>query len=242
MEILKIIKNFLFKNYSPDIAFRYLPVIDILNKNKLQNSNIIEVGSGDTGLTRYLKKKITGVDISFEDENSSGLLKKIKITGIGLPFPDDEFEVAISVDSLEHIEKDNRREFIKEIVRVARKYLIIVVPSGRASLEQDKKLDKQFYDIYKYHDKFLSDHLTNGLPDEQELKILFNQDFWDKKLSIVSLEKLTNLQIRDFYMSCKISKNPIRKFIYYLFLLCLPIKKMLNFGACYRQIIFIKIN
>ena len=44
---------------------RYLPVIDLIKKYKLKNNNILEIGSGDLGITPYLKKKVVGLDIFF---------------------------------------------------------------------------------------------------------------------------------------------------------------------------------
>lgn len=51
----------------PEAALRYLPIVDLLKKERLENSKILEIGSGSYGITPYLKKEVVGIDMSFDE-------------------------------------------------------------------------------------------------------------------------------------------------------------------------------
>jgi SAM-dependent methyltransferase len=240
--ILKKIKNKIFKNYSTDIALRYLPVADILEEINKEHEKILEVGSGDLGITPYYKEKITGIDIKYNKEKNE-LLKKIYYNGKVFPFKEDEFDITISVDNIEHLPNNNRKDFIKEILRVTKKTILLVIPCGRLSYEQDIKLFQYFFKIHKKKDRFFSDHIKNGLPEIKDVILMLeiSAKELNKSIKILKKDNLLNLKIRYFIMKCKISNNLLLSTLYYIFLLVLPIRKMLNFGNCYRQILYIKI-
>jgi len=240
--ILRNIKQTIFKDYSTDIALRYLPVIDVIKKNNFRDSQILEVGSGDLGITLYLKKKIVGIDIEFGN-NDNSLLQKIKIDGKRFPFADNEFDVVISVDNLEHIRRGERKNFINEILRVAKKGVIMTLPCGSLAYNHDKKIAQYFYQTYRSSDRFLNEHLANGLPEISDVVEMFEKSAssLNKKIKIKLPRKLLNLRIREFIMKCKISRNFALSILYYLFLFFLPFRKLLNFGNCYRQLFFIRV-
>ena len=239
--MLRQIKELIFQNFSTDQALRYRPVVKLLKQYKLTESKILEVGSGDLGITPYLKKKITGVDISFSQPENN-LIKKVLASGSHLPFADNSFEVVINVDSLEHQQEEERQAVIEEMMRVAGNYLIIVAPCGQLSYQQDRELDDFFYNNYGYHDKFLNQHLKNGLPELDQVRKMIEQasDQQKKKVKI-SYQKLTNLRLRKILMICKISPNKLLKIFYFLFLLLRPVYQIFNFGNCYRCLFFVKI-
>lgn len=240
--LLKKIKNIFFKNYSVDIDLRYLPVLDVIKRNKINEDKILEVGSGDMGIIPYLKKKVVGLDIEFNNEENK-FLKKIKFDGQKFPFADDKFNLTISVDNIEHVLPEKRHDFIKEMVRATKKLIILVVPCGKLSYEQDVELYKYFQKIHNVENKFFCEHIANGLPEIGDLKdiIIKCAEELNKKIKIVKVEKLLNLKIRNFIMRCRISKNIFLIILYYLFILLLPARRLLNFGNCYRQLIYIKI-
>lgn len=240
--IKEFLKKFLFKNYSTDIALRYLPVVEVIKKNRLEDSRILEVGSGDFGITVYLKRKITGIDVEFSGQGN-GLVEKIEYNGNLFTFKNNEFDAVISVDALEHIAKEKRQNIINEILRTAKKAIILVVPCGKSAHKHDIKLSEYFYNIHKQQDKFLNEHVCNGLPEIDEMVVMINQaaEKLNKKINIAPVKKMLNLRIRYFIMKCKISKNFILSILYYLFLLFLPIRKFLNFGECYRCLFYVKV-
>ena len=83
-KIKSLIKNWLdFNNNFPiryqRISFRFLVNLDIgrniryremvriIKKTKMNNPSIIEFGSGKIGITSYLKQKVIGLDVTFDD-------------------------------------------------------------------------------------------------------------------------------------------------------------------------------
>lgn len=90
--------------------------------------------------------------------------------GKKLPFLDNSFQFVICVDSLEHVEKNNRAFVIDEIIRVSAKRAIIVVPFSEGS-----KSNEQFF--IEYSQQFnvelmpsLVEHIKYGLPTLDEMK------------------------------------------------------------------------
>lgn len=233
----------MFNNYSTDIALRYFSVIDIIRKDKLDVGKMLEVGSGDLGITPYLKKKVVGLDIEFTD-NSYELLKKVKFNGKDFPFKDNEFCITISVDNIEHIPKDRRKDFIREMLRVTDNTLILVVPYGQLSYRHDAKLSDYFYRVNKKTDKFLNEHINNGLPEMDDLILMLktSSESLNRNIKIIENKKILNLKLRYFIMKCKISKNKFLNILYYIFLFFLPLRNLFNFGNCYRRIIYLKIT
>lgn len=242
--MLKNIKNRILGNYSTDTALRYKPVVEIIRKYKLTEGSILEIGSGDYGLTTYLNKRITGADIFFAPGEENDLLNKVKINGAVFPFSDNQFDLTVSVDNLEHLPAATRENFIKEIIRVTKKYIIIVVPCGRLAQRQDEILNDFFIKVNNKKDKFLAEHLACGLPGLYEIDgFIKSLDGWqNKNLKIIFEKKLTNLSFRNFYMHSKISPNFLLKIFYYFILLFLPLRKLTDYGDCYRKMYFIEIN
>ena len=110
MNIENIIKKFFDKFFwrqHPEAALRYLPVAEFIKKAGLSDSKILEVGSGSLGIIPYFKKSIDGLDIDFSGPQTK-LLNKIKGNVTSLPFRKNAYEVVISVDVLEHLEKEKR--------------------------------------------------------------------------------------------------------------------------------------
>ena len=240
----KLLRDFFNKFYwrqHPEAALRYLSVVSEIRKLKLDESKILEVGSGSLGITPYLKRKIDGLDINFSGP-STGLVNKIKGSVESLPFARNSYDVVIAVDVLEHLEKEIREKAVFEMLRVAKKLIVIVVPVGEASQRQDQSLAKYWYKIFKGKNQFLEEHIAYGLPTADQILV-----FIDKSLRKLNKDGKTysypnlNLLIRKILMQTWITKN---KYVYYLYLkgylLLLPILRLCNFGTCYRRVFVIE--
>src|SRR3989344_3812672 len=139
--VQNLIKSFFdrfFYRQHPETALRYLPVVSIIKKAKLEDAKILEIGSGSLGIIPYLKRPIDGVDVDFSGPQTK-LLNKIRGSAEKLPFRRNSYEVVIAVDVLEHLEKGQRAIAIYEMLRVAKRLAIIVVPVGKPSEQQDRQ-------------------------------------------------------------------------------------------------------
>lgn len=244
LSVEKLAKSFFdrfFYLQHPETALRYLPIVPVIKKANLYDSKILEVGSGSLGITPYFKRQIDGVDIDFSGP-ACDLVNKIKGNAFDLPFRKNSYDAVISVDTIEHLEGDMREKAIYELVRVAGKLAVIVVPTGGLAQKQDEELDRYWRKIFKDRNQFLAEHAANGLPTNDQILVWIDKSLrkLDKKARIKS-KPILNLSIRNILMKTWITKN---KYIYYLYLkgylLLLPVLRLANFGNCYRRMFVIE--
>lgn len=237
-------KKFFNKYYwrqHPEAALRYFPVVSTIKNLKYVNSKILEIGSGSLGIVPYLKMPIDGIDINFSGPQTK-LLNKISGTAWDLPFRKNSYDITISVDVVEHLPKNLREKSLMEVLRVAKKLSIIVIPVGKLSEKQDQSLHKHWRSKFKKDNQFLKEHTENGLPTTDEILVAIDRSLrkLNKKGKVTS-RPLLNLFVRDILMRTWITKN---KMIYYLYLkgylLLIPLLKHLNFGNCYRRMFVIE--
>src|SRR3989304_2049383 len=235
--LLKKFFNKFFWRQHPEAALRYLPVVAEIKKSGLMDPNILEIGSGSLGITPYLKRNIDGLDIDFSGPTSN-FLNKIKGQADNLPFRKNSYDIAISVDVIEHLPKNQRERAIFEQLRITQKLAVIVVPVGKLSEDQDRQLYAHWNKIFKTRNQFLQEHIENGLPLVDEILVWIDRSLrkLDKRARVKS-RPILNLAVRQFLMKTWISKI---NYLYYLFmkgyLLLLPLLRLANFGNCYRRI------
>lgn len=230
-----------FYRWHPEVALRYLPIIDEIRRSK--NSRILEVGSGGMGITPYLRRKVTGVDTKFYPPYHH-LLKQVTASAMKLPFRDNSFDMVFSVDMLEHLKKKDRGVAIKEMIRVSNKKVIIGIPCGKIALNQDIELNNYFQKLYKKSYPFLEEQINFGLPEKSDIHdtIISSAKVFNKQIKITIIGN-ENLWVRKMLMKAWMIKNGIlnlflRKFL----LLTLPILKKMNTEPTYRQIFIIDIK
>lgn len=225
-----------FYRWHPEVALRYLPIVDQIRKMK-GNINILDIGSGGLGITPYLKREVTGVDLEFLPPLHRSL-KKVKASAMKLPFKNNSFDIVLSVDMLEHLNRNDRQLAIDEMFRVARKVIFIAVPCGNLSTKQDYELDKLYFDKYKKHYHFLEEQLSFGLPEARDIKksIIFSAKRMHKIIRLKE-ESNENLKLRRFLMKGFISDNIIINiFFRKLLLFALPFFRLMNSEPVYRKI------
>lgn len=236
-EIISRLTGFgFFYRWHPEVALRYLPIVDQIRKMK-GNINILDIGSGGLGIAPYLRREVTGVDLKFLPPLYPGL-NKITASATKLPFNNNSFEVAVSVDMLEHLNANDRLLAIDEMLRVVRKVIFIAVPCGDLSTEQDRELDKLYFDKHKTHYHFLEEQLSLGLPEESDIRksILLSAKKTHKKIRLTE-EGNENLKLRWFLMKGFISDNIIINiFFRKLLLFALPFFRLMNSEPVYRKI------
>lgn len=252
----KILKNFFdrfFWRQHPEAALRYLPVVAAIRRAGLTDAKILEVGSGSLGIIpylraerenmpSYLKKTIDGLDVDFSGPTTS-LLTRIKGSAESLPFRRNSYDVVACVDTLEHLPGQNRQKAIYEMLRVAKKLAIIVVPVGDLSQNQDRELDSLWRQIFGEKNQFLAEHVKNGLPTQDQILVYIDKcRRLLKKNARISSSPLLNLQVRQLLMRTWISKNKLSYYLYLKgYLLLIPLLRLANFGNCYRRIFVIEL-
>jgi len=239
-----IVRDFFNKFYwrqHPEAALRYLPVVSQIKKAKLEDSKILEIGSGSLGIAPYFKRKIDALDVDFTGPQTD-LLNQLKGNAWDLPFRKNAYDVSISVDVLEHIPPNLREKAIYEMIRVTKQLAIIVAPSGEDAQKQDKKLQQKWNQIFKEKNQFLEEHVKYGLPTSEEILVCIDKAL--RKLGKTAKTKSfanLNLTVRNFLMNTWITKNKLKYYLYLKgYLLLIPILRFCNFRKTYRRVFVIE--
>ena len=212
-----------------DVKLRYLPLVEFINENKTKDSSILEVGGGSMGISRFLNFNITGCDINFDKSKISNKVNYVKGDVRNLPFEDDSFDFVISSDMIEHIKEEDREKAIKELVRVAKKYVLVGFPCGEKAHNYESKYFNLGKKLIGREHKWIKEHMENGLPNEDKIKeYLKNCDY--------KILKNSNLNL----WICNELFNPYFWFIPWILY---PIFKYnLEKGDSYRKIFIISKN
>ncbi|WP_298267863.1 class I SAM-dependent methyltransferase [Geobacter sp.] len=218
-----------------DEALRYLPISDEILADASNMPRILEVGSGIKGITPYIPFRITGVDVAFNGQVAENL-EPVCLSGTSLPFPDDSFDYVISVDMLEHVSAEERCGVVSELVRVAVRKVFLAVPCGSGAEAQDRVLDALYLSEKGERDRFLAEHVENGLPTEKELeRCLRTASERTGRKTTIRVVPNVNLRVRGFFMRLWIKGRPAKLYLWLSPFFCL-IRRFLNTGECYRQI------
>ncbi|MBI3891275.1 MAG: class I SAM-dependent methyltransferase [Candidatus Wallbacteria bacterium] len=234
-ELLKKEYNSRYSGWGPEDALRYLPILDALRERGLESGSILDVGSGDRGISPYVRRPVVGCDVSFGLAGGFSL-QRVRGFSRALPFRDNAFDVAMSVDALEHIPGADRDASYRELVRVARRLVVVMVPAGRPAARQDRELADFYMRTQKKTHHFLEDHLRNGLPEpEAVLDGLREAARLAGKEIRLAFRMRDNLRIRGWILRTALTPGlaSIRKL--QLVTVAAPLAyRLIGFGDCYR--------
>lgn len=136
-------------------------IIDVVRK-KDETFRIVDVG-GYKGKTQdsLSQDLVTVVDIVDSDDKNY-----IKASALSLPMKDASYNFVVSFDALEHIHKNDRKQFISECLRVANRGVIVCAPHLTVANEAaEDKLNNLYKSISGENHRWLREHIENGLPD-----------------------------------------------------------------------------
>lgn len=214
--------------WHPEVAIRYLPIVAEIRDKKYQT--VLEVGSGGLGIAPYLERPVTGLDTSFSPPFFP-LLSRVVGTGLKIPFADRSFDVVISVDTLEHVSASSRLKIVAEMSRVAKKEIIVAVPTGEAARRQDEELNELYWKIHGRTYPFLDEQLDHGLPSREEILKAMGDN--------VRVENNEPLALRKFLMSGWMQPGLFSKlFFWKVLLLFIPLFKLFDQPPYYRTIFY----
>ena len=128
--------------------------------------SVLDVG-GENNLIRKFLPAADTYPINIVNEKASNFIRG---SGVYLPFKDSIFDIVVTADTLEHIEPKYREQFIAELIRTSKDYVIIIAPfdNGVQSLA-DKFLYEVILQLLGIEHPALKEHITNGLPKLQEV-------------------------------------------------------------------------
>ena len=133
---------------------------------------ILEVGANaQKNLEKFISNEIyyTDLEVPSEFENDEHFFVADATNLINIK--DDEFDIVVAADVLEHIPPNLREKFICEINRVAKWGTVICFPYKAAYVSETEKRINQYYkSIWNEDYIWLKEHIENGLPDVKEIE------------------------------------------------------------------------
>jgi len=179
--------------------------------------------------TALRRKNITLYDIN-QDMLNAAEEKYFNVirgrSGESIDCEDNSFDWAISVHTLEHIDKHEREKILLEMIRISKEGIYLNFPAGLYA----EKLCMNYIKALKKYNKELNhwtlDHIEKGLPDENELrKILSKQSKFTYELVAVR-----NFKSENYYWQKITAPNSF--IIFYILSPINSIVKYLNFRKC----------
>ena len=202
-------KNLLLETYLGNYAdftsfISYFYQIDSVLK--LNPKNVLEIGIGNKTVYNYLKQ--SGLNMVSCDFNKN--LNPDKIGDIrNLPFEDNEFDVVLACEVLEHIPFEDFPVALSELRRVSKKYVIISIPYpgffAEIVLNINIPLLKRIYNPIFKIPFFLHEHKET------------EDHFWEMGRKNVSKKKIRNLIKKNFKITNEI--RPVLNSYHYFFIL-----------------------
>ena len=100
--------------------------------------SILDVGCGKSSPVQYLPKRghLVGVDLfkpSIEKSRAKGIHDEyhvMNVLDIDKKFKPSSFDAVIALDLIEHLTKEEARNLIKKMERIAKKIIIVFTPNG----------------------------------------------------------------------------------------------------------------
>jgi len=210
-----------------------------------KDMRIIEIGSNCQGIGYYLRMKITGIDLSCNQEDIMSYGKYLdfhQCDATALNFDDNSFDIAISVDMLEHLNQEQRKNAIKEMIRVSKKWVILALPFSGQTETYEERLNQLFKKRYGKGNPALEEHRKNGLPDFAEFINIIRNEAAKAKYD-VNIKVLSNLNLKWWYIAQYIETIPVIPYVHRILLpLVKPIFKIMNQEPTYRKIIILNLT
>jgi hypothetical protein len=155
------------------VRFRSIaPLID-----ELGGGELLDVGSGSQGVAGWIGPgwSVTAVDRSFEDIGAmrgprDARARTVEGDARELPFGDRSYDAVLALDVLEHIEPEDRGRVLGELVRTARRRVIVAGPCGAAAFRADMRLAAGLRRRGLPRPSWLEEHERNGFPSAGDLR------------------------------------------------------------------------
>ena len=149
-----------------DIALRYVPVAAALAEEGWLRSNavILDVGCGSKGgVTSYVPVRTVGVDLSFNEARVRRHLGVTPVVGsaLQLPVADASVDVALCMDTLEHLSPPARETLIAELFRVTRSSGLVIAgaPCGEDARAVEQVVSDRYQNRTGREHPWLAEHL-----------------------------------------------------------------------------------
>jgi hypothetical protein len=150
-----------------DAIQRYRTVAEIGRRLGISSEHsALDVGGG----TGALKDLLGLPDLTTLDPVGEGP-QHIRGSMSHLPFPDRSFDLVLQTDALEHVPEEIREDSLREMTRVARRWVIWMGPVEQPeTVRCEQDLCESHRELYAGREMtWLSEHRVHGLPDRDRV-------------------------------------------------------------------------
>ena len=231
-----------YPNWNLDAALRYLPVARELDRSRAKQ--VLDVGSGGAGLSLYWGRNTIALDLSLPPALRGSLTQPVLAAATALPFKDRSVEVVVSCDVLEHLPRQDRAQMLSEMVRVARRQMIVAAPCGQLAHEAEIEVAKVHREKKNEAHLWLKDHLEHGLPEVTEVEEAIRSLAAEYgRGTSIRVEKNTNLKLWKGFFRLYFGGGPrTARLIRYYTLALIPVLRHIHWGETYRKIFFVDLE
>lgn len=143
--------------------YRVAQIIDSFRRDKKPFA-ILDVG-GYKGMTTEFQ---SGDDVTVVDLFKDNKMKNyVQTDGKKLPFDDNSFDFVVTFDTYEHVPRVNRKQFLSELNRVAKKGVLLAAPfddDKRLTTKCEIGLNEYHKKLYKKQHRWLKEHIDYRIP------------------------------------------------------------------------------
>ncbi len=231
-----------YPQWNLDAALRYLPIAEHLEQ--VGAEQVLDVGSGGAGLSLYWGRRTIALDRSLPATPQGSRIRPILGTATALPFKERSIEIIVSCDMLEHIPRADRPGVLSEMIRVARRQIIVAVPCGAHARRAEEDVARIYRRKANEGHLWLQEHLEYGLPEADELESLIRSLALGRGIRAhIQVRNNTNLKIWKWLFAQYFGAGPRKaRLIRYYFLALLPFLRHVHWGEPYRRIFFVDLE
>lgn len=161
--LFKTIEPNPLSNLNHNQYFRLKTITDHLHNLFIDsNTSVLDVGGGEGKLNLFIP--MPKYQYALAEPIING------ISGIDLPFPNRAFDAVVACHVIEHIPPDKRQEFIYQLCRTAKKYVLLLNPFSNPKSFEVERLQLVF-ELTKA--SWAKEHLDSTLPNLDELENIF---------------------------------------------------------------------
>lgn len=231
-----------YPGWNADSALRYLPVADHLSRSGVRSA--LDVGSGGRGLSLYWEGRVVEMDLRTCGWERKPNRIPVAGSGLALPFRTDAFDAVICSDVIEHLRPEKRPELLSEMIRVARRMVILGAPCGAAARRAEMSVDRAHRRSHGCSHPWIAEHLLYPIPDSETLTEEIRRISRDQGTEgSVRVQGNTNLFLWKTLFRLYVGGGPQRAaLIRSAVLLLLPALRHLHMGKTYRKIFFVDLR
>lgn len=213
LERQKVVLLRWLRRHNYDVGVRYYPIAKYIRTlDPSKRWNILDVGSGVLGIASYLPAwKVVGIDRKVP----AGVPRSIPLlegSATDLPFSDHSCDAVTCVDVLEHVSPVERGLIIAELLRVARKLVVVAFPFSERARDADRRMSDAYVAIGSCPPQWVSEHLRHLYPEileiETQLENLrehtFHMEYWHTFNEHLLLQSVHRYLARTFLPGYKV--------------------------------------